>query len=64
MASDLQALRAYVTAPSSQNQRDSTVRVNVTHSNLKASFMEIILDLHVRDIFGSSLAYPAHSSPS
>jgi tubulin-folding cofactor B len=47
MASDLQALRNYVTAEGSQNQAESTVRLVVTHSNLKATFMEIRLDRHV-----------------
>jgi hypothetical protein len=45
--SDLRALREYVTAPGSQNQSDATVRLLVTHSNLKAKFLEIRLDLHV-----------------
>lgn len=45
--SDLRTLREYVTAPGSQNQADDTVRLLVTHSNLKAKFMEIRLDLHV-----------------
>ena len=44
---DIQALKDYVKGPSSQNQADSTVRLQVTHSNLKAYFMEIRLDLHV-----------------
>ena len=44
---DIQALKDYVKGPSSQNQADSTVRLQVTHSNLKAHFMEIRLDLHV-----------------
>ena len=46
---DLQALRDYVTAPSSgiQNANESTVRLVVTHSNLSAKFLEIKLDLHV-----------------
>jgi tubulin-specific chaperone B len=45
---DLQALRDYVTAETgAQNQAESTVRLLVTHSNLKAKFMEIRLDLHV-----------------
>ena len=47
MNSDLRALREYVTAPGGQNQADSTVRLLVTHSNLKAKFMEIRLDMHV-----------------
>jgi hypothetical protein len=44
---DLQALRDYVTGPTSQNQADSTVRLLVTHSNLNAKFMDIVFDLHV-----------------
>ena len=44
---DIQALKDYVKGPSSQNQAESTVRMQVTHSNLKAQFMELRLDLHV-----------------
>ena len=46
---ELAALRAYVTAPGSngQNQADSTVRLGVSHSNLKIQFLEIRLDKHV-----------------
>ena len=46
---DLQALRDYVQGPTSQNQSETTVRLVVTHSNLNAKFMEIRLDLHVRN---------------
>ena len=48
--SDLAMLREYVTAPGNfgANQSDSTVLLHVTHSNLKAEFMEIRLDKHVR----------------
>lgn len=47
---EMEALRAYVTAPGShgQNQADSTVRLHVTHSNLKLQFMELRLDKYVR----------------
>ena len=47
---DIQALKDYVAAPGNlgQNQAESTVRLHVTHSNLKAEFMELRLDLHVR----------------
>jgi len=31
-----------------QRQAHSTVRLNVSHSNLKAKFIEVRLDLHVR----------------
>lgn len=54
---DIQALKDYVRGPSSQNQADSTVRMQVTHSNLKAHFMEIRLDLHVRPIADSNAAW-------
>lgn len=47
---DIQALKDYVKGPSSQNQADSTVRMQITHSNLSAHFMEIRLDLHVSSI--------------
>lgn len=46
---DIEALKAYVSNPvTSLNQAESTVRLAVTHSNLKATFMEIRLDKHVR----------------
>ena len=48
MNESLKALREYVTAPGSQNQADTTVRMLVKHSSLKARFMEIRLDKHVR----------------
>ena len=48
--SDMQALKAYVSAPGKfgANQADSTVLLHVTHSNLRAEFMEIRFDKHVR----------------
>ena len=47
---DVDALKEYVSAPGNfgQNQAESTVRLHVTHSNLKAEFIELRLDLHVR----------------
>lgn len=49
LTGDLKALRDYVTAPGQmQNQADGTVLLSVTHSNLKARFMEIRFDRHVR----------------
>lgn len=46
---DIEALKEYVSNPmTSLNQAESTVRLRVTHSNLKSSFMEIRLDKHVR----------------
>ncbi len=47
---DIQALKDYVSAPGNfgQNQAESTVRLHVTHSNLKAEFMELRMDLYVR----------------
>jgi len=52
---DIEALKEYVSAPGNfgQNQAQSTVRLHVTHSNLKAEFIELRLDLHV------SLSFPA-----
>lgn len=47
MNRDLQALREYVTGPTSQNQAETTVRLLVTHSNLNAKFMDIVFDLCV-----------------
>lgn len=44
---DVQHLKAYVQAPGSQNQAESTVCVNCTHSNLQTRFFEIRLDKHV-----------------
>ena len=50
---EMEALRAYVTAPgTSQNQADSTVRLHVTHSNLRLEFMELRLDKYVSVFFG------------
>lgn len=48
--SELEQLKAYVSAPGKlgANQADSTVLLHVTHSNLKAEFMEIRFDKHVR----------------
>jgi len=48
--SELQQLKDYVTAPGKfgANQADSTVLLHVTHSNLKAEFMELRFDKHVR----------------
>ena len=49
MSADLAALRAYVTADTGAQQRaESTVLLTVTHSNLRATFMELRFDLHVR----------------
>ena len=46
---DLLNLREYVTADTgSLNKADSTVLLMVTHSNLKARFMEIRFDRYVR----------------
>ena len=46
---DIEALKNYVSAPGNfgQNQAESTVRLHVTHNNLKAEFIELRLDLHV-----------------
>lgn len=47
---DIQQLKDYVAGPASgiQNRVDSTVLLQVSHSNLSARFMEIRLDMHVR----------------
>eukprot|EP00850_Spirogloea_muscicola_P025745 SM004144S15586 [mRNA] locus=s4144:154:952:- [translate_table: standard] len=45
-ATDLDALRAYVSAPSGQNRAAGTVLLRVSHSNLQQRFMEIRFDLH------------------
>ena len=47
MNADMAALRAYVTADTGAQKRgDTTVRLRVSHSNLRASFLEIRFDLH------------------
>ena len=47
---ELLSLREYVTHDSgSLNKADSTVQLMVTHSNLKARFMEIRFDRYVSD---------------
>ena len=47
---DVQQLKDYVRGPSGQEagRADSTVLLQVTHSNLQARFMEIRFDRHVR----------------
>jgi tubulin-folding cofactor B len=48
MTPDMQTLRDYVTHDSGiQNQHESTVLLELTHSNLKAKFMQVRLDKHV-----------------
>lgn len=46
---DAEQLRAYVVGPDGGGlrQADSTVLLHVTHSNLKAKFIELRFDLHV-----------------
>lgn len=54
--SDFEALKEYVSNPyCSQKQSESTVRLHVSHSNLKATFKEIRLDKHVRAARGQGL---------
>ena len=61
MSASLAALRDYVTADTgAQAQADSTVLLTVTHSNLRAVFMELRFDLHVR----ASCAEPGHGLAS
>jgi tubulin-folding cofactor B len=44
---DIAALKAYVRAPTGNKRAESTVLLGVTHSNLKASLMEIRFDKHM-----------------
>lgn len=46
---ELDQLKSYVTAPGKfgANQAESTVLLHVTHSNLRAEFMELRFDKHV-----------------
>lgn len=46
-------LKSYVTGPDAGglNQGETTVLLHVTHSNLKARFPEIRLDLHVSSTY-------------
>ena len=46
---DIQQLKEYVAQEDGgmQSQAESTVRLHVSHSNLKAKFMELRLDRHV-----------------
>jgi hypothetical protein len=56
---DLLNLREYVTADTgSLNKADSTVLLMVTHSNLKARFMEIRFDRYVRAAFPRAAVRP------
>ncbi len=43
----IDALKAFVTAPSSQNEAESSVRLLVRSSALKSSFMEILFNKHM-----------------
>mmetsp|Transcript_4889 Transcript_4889/g.12550 ORF Transcript_4889/g.12550 Transcript_4889/m.12550 type:complete len:195 (+) Transcript_4889:259-843(+) len=48
MTADMEALRSYITYDSGiQNKGESTVLLEITHSNLKAKFMQIRLDMHM-----------------
>lgn len=64
---DIQALRDYVRAPGNfgANQAESTVLLHVTHSNLKAEFMELRLDRHATiDSLKLKLCFHCGSNPS
>ncbi|KXZ44461.1 hypothetical protein GPECTOR_67g301 [Gonium pectorale] len=64
---DVEALRAYVVGPDSgfANRADSTVLLHITHSNLKAKFMEIRLDLHATiESVKVKLSFHCGTSPS
>jgi tubulin-folding cofactor B len=59
---DIDALKAYVAGPDSgfANRADSTVLLHITHSNLQAKFMEIRLDMHVRQ---AAMQLPGSTHP-
>jgi len=63
----MEALRAYVTAPdTSLNRSDTTVLLQVSHSNLKANFVDIRFDRHmlicqVKDKVSSHTGTPVSS---
>ncbi|KAI3438068.1 hypothetical protein D9Q98_000511 [Chlorella vulgaris] len=64
--SDLAALRNYVLADTgAQSQAESTVRLVITHSNLRASFMDIRLDMHMTvDALKRKLCFHCGTAPS
>uniref|UniRef100_A0A1D2ABR8 CAP-Gly domain-containing protein n=1 Tax=Auxenochlorella protothecoides TaxID=3075 RepID=A0A1D2ABR8_AUXPR len=66
LTGDLRALRDYVMTPGDmQNQSDSTVLLSVTHSNLKARFMEIRFDRHMTvSAVKDKLCFHTGSAPS
>ena len=53
MAQELEALRTYVLGEGGQHQAETTVKLRVTHNNLKTAFMEIRLDRHVGWVTGN-----------
>ena len=61
---ELLSLREYVTHDSgSLNKADSTVQLMVTHSNLKARFMEIRFDRYVSDSHADRAPSPSRLDP-
>eukprot|EP00892_Ulva_mutabilis_P007359 jgi/Ulvmu1/4996/UM021_0013.1 len=65
--SELDQLKAYVTAPGKfgANQADSTVLLHVTHSNLRAEFVELRFDKHATvDSLKNKLVSHVGTSPS
>lgn len=64
---DVEGLRAYVVGPDSgfANRSDSTVLLNISHSNLQAKFMEIRLDMHSSiEAIKVKLSFHTGTSPS
>lgn len=57
---DIESLKAYVQGPDSgfANKLESTVLLTISHSNLKARFMEIRLDKHV-SVKHANVVHPA-----
>jgi hypothetical protein len=63
MSAALADLRSYVTADTgAQNRAESTVLLSVTHSNLRAVFMELRFDLHVRARHAAPRCRAGHTS--
>lgn len=64
---DVEALKAYVQGPDTgfANKADSTVLLSLTHSNLKARFMEIRLDKHMTiEALKVKLSFHCGTNPS
>jgi hypothetical protein len=62
---DVQQLKDYVAGSDGgmQRQAQSTVRLHVTHSNLKAKFIEVRLDQHVSPCLDQQSCRSVHRAP-